>query len=62
MQRIGVVQIGKTPGNIRDYTQWFAETCPYSPNFKPNNNLIVWWGYNGEREYLYYTEKPVDEK
>jgi hypothetical protein len=61
MQRIGVVQIGKIPGNIKDYTKWFVNNYPYTPyltKIDPNNNLIVWWGENGKPEYVYYTIPP----
>jgi hypothetical protein len=53
MQRIGVVQIGKTPGNIRDYAKWFIEDGSYQLNAQANNNLIVWWGEDGKPTVLY---------
>jgi hypothetical protein len=62
MQRIGVVQIGKIPSNAKDdYKKWFINDCNYLIRAHPNNNLIVWWGKDGEPYYIYYTAEKIEK-
>ena len=54
MQRIGVIQIGKTPNNVSDYLSWLYQNPGYTADSSAwNKNYIIWFGENGEPTIVY---------